>query len=134
VHRQQRSQQRSAAYYRTARGQAKKKRLNARRASQARPEPTPTAPVEQPISAGSPAQYPSSPNVELCLDGVVLNEESFLKSRMLPYVRMVVTLIEGIELSYQELVQLLQQAMRQHSIARRTRSEYVLRFLHEHPP
>ena len=53
---------------------------------------------------------------------------------MLPYVRMVVSLIEGIELSYHELVTLLRQALRQHSIANRTRTEYVLRFLHEHPP
>jgi hypothetical protein len=53
---------------------------------------------------------------------------------MLPYVRMVASLIEGIEFSYEELVQLLRQAMRQHSFAKRTRSDYVLRFLHEHPP
>ena len=53
---------------------------------------------------------------------------------MLPYVRMIVCLIERIELSYPELMLLLRQAMRQHSIAKRTRTEYVLRFLHEHPP
>jgi hypothetical protein len=53
---------------------------------------------------------------------------------MLPYVHMVVGLIDGIEFSRAELVTLLRQAMRQHSIARRTRSQYVLRFLHEHPP
>lgn len=53
---------------------------------------------------------------------------------MLPYVCMIVRLIERIELSHQELVLLLRQAMRQHSIANRTRTEYVLRFLHEHPP
>jgi hypothetical protein len=133
-HRRQRSQQRSAAYYRTTAGKAKKKRLNARRGFPSTPEPKPEAPIKQAISAGEPAQRPSSPNVELRLDGVVLNPESLLKSRMLPYVRMVVSLIEGIEFSYQELVMLLRQAMRQHSIASRTRSEYVLRFLHEHPP
>jgi hypothetical protein len=97
-------------------------------------EPKPTALINQPISADKPAQRPSSPNVQLRLDGVVLNEASLLNSRMLPYVRMVVSLIEGIELSYPGLVQLLRQAMRQHSIAKRTRTEYVLRFLHEHPP
>lgn len=65
---------------------------------------------------------------------MILNEGSLLKSRMMGYVRMVVSLIEGIEFSYQEVLFLLQQALRQHSIARRTRREYVLRFLHEHPP
>jgi hypothetical protein len=85
----------------------------------------PTTPTQPAVAA---------PRAELRLGTVVLHETSLLKSRMLPYVRMVVSLIEGIELSYQEVVLLLRQAMRQHSIARRTRSEYVLRFLHEHPP
>lgn len=131
LHRQQRSQQRSAAYYRTTAGKAKKKRLNARRTFQSASEAK--APIKQAISAAEPAQRPS-PNVELRLDGVILNEGSLLKSRMMGYVRMVVSLIEGIEFSYQEVLFLLQQALRQHSIARRTRREYVLRFLHEHPP
>jgi hypothetical protein len=53
---------------------------------------------------------------------------------MMPYVRMVVSLIEGIQLSGAEVSRLLRRALRQHSIANRSRSEYVLRFLHEHPP
>jgi hypothetical protein len=36
---------------------------------------------------------------------------------MLPYVRMVVSLIDGVELTCDELVELLRQALRQHSIA-----------------
>jgi len=93
--------------------------------------PTPTQPA---VAANELPHNGLSPKVELRLGAVVLHETSLLKSRMLPYVRMVVSLIEGIEFSYQELVLVLRQAMRQHSIARRTRSEYVLRFLHEHPP
>jgi hypothetical protein len=53
---------------------------------------------------------------------------------MLPYVRMVVRLIEGIAFSDQEMLHLLRRALRQHSMAYRRRSDYVLRFLHEHPP
>lgn len=87
----------------------------------------PTSPHEQPAD-----ELPI--RVELRLDGVVLDESSLLKSPMLPYVRMVVNLIEGIELSCQELVSLLRQALRQHSIAARSRRDYVLRFLHQHPP
>jgi hypothetical protein len=75
-----------------------------------------------------------SSKAELRLGAVVLHEESLLTSRMMPYVRMVVSLIEGIELSCAEVVSLLRRAMRQHSIASRTRSEYVLHFLQEHPP
>jgi hypothetical protein len=53
---------------------------------------------------------------------------------MLPYVQMVVRLIEGIELSLDELVQLLRRALRQHSMALRSRKDYVLGFLQRHPP
>jgi hypothetical protein len=53
---------------------------------------------------------------------------------MLPYLQMVVRLIEGIRLTCQELVRLLRQALRQRSFAFRRRTDYVLRFLHDHPP
>jgi hypothetical protein len=55
-------------------------------------------------------------------------------SPLLPYVRMVVSLIEGVPRTCQELVRLLRQALRQHSFAFRRRTDYVLRFLHQHPP
>jgi len=71
---------------------------------------------------------------ELQLEGVVLCESSLANSPVLPYVRMVVSLIEGIEFSCGEVVHLLRQAMRQHSIAYRRKIDYVLGFLHQHPP
>ena len=71
---------------------------------------------------------------ELPLEGVVLDESSVAKSRMLPYLRMVVGLIEGIHLSLNELIDLLCQALRQRSIAPCRRVDYVLAFLHQHPP
>ena len=94
----------------------------------------PAAPAQQAVAANELPHNELAPKPELRLAGVVLQEASLLKSRMLPYVRMVVSLIEGIEFSYQEVLFLLWQTLRQHSIATRTRSEYVLRFLHEHPP
>lgn len=136
-HRRQRSTQRSSAYYRTARGKAKKKRLNARRCCYSCPvqQPiAPEAPIQQTATANEPPHNGLAPKAELRLGAVVLHEVGLLNSPMLPYVRMVVSLIEGFEFSFRELVQLLRQAMRQHSIATRTRTEYVLRFLHEHPP
>jgi len=72
--------------------------------------------------------------VELQLDGVVLDESSVANSPLLPYLRMVVSLIEGIPLTCQDLVRLLRQALRQHSFAFRRGTDYVLRFLHQHPP
>jgi hypothetical protein len=71
---------------------------------------------------------------ELCLAGVVLRESTLANSPMLLYVQMVVRLIEGIELSLGELVQLLRRALRQHSMAHRSRKDYVLGFLQQHPP
>jgi hypothetical protein len=72
--------------------------------------------------------------VELLLEGVVLGESTILKSRMLPYVRMVASLIEGVKFTRRQIVSLLRRALRQHSIAYRTRTDYVLHFLHHRPP
>jgi hypothetical protein len=65
---------------------------------------------------------------------VVLDEARVTHSPLLPYVRMLVSLIEGIRLTCQQLVRLLLRALRQHSFVFRSRIDYVLRFLHEHPP
>jgi hypothetical protein len=72
--------------------------------------------------------------MELQLDGVVLDESSVTRSPLLPYLRMVVRVIEGIRLTCEDLLRLLRQALRQRSFAFRRRTDYVLCFLHEHPP
>jgi hypothetical protein len=135
-HRRQRSCQRSTAYYRTESGRAKKKRLNARRSN--RSAGADSAPrTDSPPPAEPPAEQPAEPlpvKEELRLEDVVLDAESVRNSPMLPYVRMLVNLIEGIRLRGEELVELLIQALRQHRIAFRRRADYVLRFLHQHPP
>ena len=71
---------------------------------------------------------------EVRLEGVVLDESSLAASPMLPYVRMVVGLIEGIELTSREVLGLLRQSMRQHSFGARRKIDYLLGFLHQHPP
>jgi len=55
-------------------------------------------------------------------------------SPMLPYVRTIVGLIEGVELTREEVLGLLRRSMRQRSMAPRRRIDYVLGFLHQHPP
>ena len=72
--------------------------------------------------------------VEVRLAGVVLDETSLENTSVLAYVRMIVNQIEGTKRSQFELVDLLRQSMKQHSIVKRTRTDYVLRFLHQHPP
>jgi hypothetical protein len=135
-HRRQRGGQRSAAYYRTAAGMRKKKRLNARRQDNRLPPTVQSQPSLDPqrILPSKPVGKPLPVKVELRLDGVVLDESSLARSPMLPYVRMVVGLIEGVELSCREVLRLLRQAMRQRSIGVRRRIDYVLSFLHHHPP
>jgi hypothetical protein len=140
-HHQQRANQRSAAYYQTPEGKAKKKLLNARRSCPpASPEcQPPTDSIshdDSPVAQPPDDQPPDDPalKIELRLEGVVLDLASVANSRMLPYVRMLVSLIEGLPCSQDEIVCLLQKAMRQHSIVYRTRTDYVLGFLHQHPP
>ena len=72
--------------------------------------------------------------LEFHLSGLVLDETSLENVSLLAYLRMIVNQIEGTQRSQSELVALLRQAMKQHSIARRTRTDYVLHFLHQHPP
>ena len=149
--RRQRANARSAARYATAEGRRQKKELNSRRQSGSRnsvargaesqeDEPRPREPLAPPGSSGSshdrlPVQSPEVPiTVELHSAGIVLDESSVLASPMLPYVRMLVSLLEGVAFRRQDLVQLVHRGMRQHSLRRRTRVDYVLAFLHQHPP
>lgn len=145
-HRRQRSSQRSAAYYQTAGGRRKKKRLNGRRQRRAvSPTAPPQGDLDPPESlsdprpangrSGAPPASDASPRaVELRLEGVVLDESSLNRSPMLAYVRMIVGLIEGVRLSCHEVLALLRQALRQHSFGARRRIDYLLGFLHRHPP
>ena len=133
-HRRQRSCQRSTAYYQTAEGKRKKKRLNARRQDkQVLPAPPPDLDRQAP-PANEPRSDESSVTVELRLEGVLLDESSLASSPMLPYVRMVVGLIEGIKLTCREVLHLLRRSMRQRSFGARRKIDYLLGFLHQHPP
>lgn len=138
-HRRQRSNERSAAYNRTPEGKQKKERLNARRcrtsSAQRNDDQDLTAPEDVRPSLCEPdhaAVVESATEVQF--DGWVLDEASVEHSPMLPYVRMVVMLIEGIDFSHQQIVAWLRKAVRQHSIARRRRADYVLAFLYARPP
>ena len=72
--------------------------------------------------------------IELRLDGVVLDESSLVSSPMLPYVRMLAGLIEGVEFTGDEVLCLLRRSLRQRRLGARRRIDYILVFLHQHPP
>jgi hypothetical protein len=131
-HRRRASRQRSTAYYQTVVGRRKKKHLNAGRPCGGRSPGCPQPPDPDPPSAA--CSGPPRDELELHREGVVLEAWRLETSPMLPYVRMVVRLIEGFRLSCRELVRWLRQTLRQHSIARGESTLYVLRFRPQHPP
>ncbi len=65
---------------------------------------------------------------------VVLDESSLARSPMLPYVRLVVSLIEGVRFTCREVLDLLLQALRQHRIGARPESVYLRGVVQPHPP
>jgi hypothetical protein len=138
-HSRQRSNERSASYYATPAGKVKKERLNARRCRESPGRPAehqhPTAPENVlPPRVELDGAAITEPATGVQLEGFVLDESSVEGSPVLPYVRMLVSLIVGIDYSHPELVAWLLKAVRQHRMARRSRANYVLAFLHAHPP
>ena len=81
-----------------------------------------------------PGRAAPAENVTLPLAGFVLDESTLVNSLILPYVRMVASLLEGRTIRREELIAALRKRMRQRSIARAPHREYVLRYLNQHPP
>ena len=106
AHRKQRSTERSVAYYATAEGKAKKKMQNGKRAQGG-------------VRADADPPVPEAPEFPV---------------RMVGYVAMVASLIEGRRVREAEILQMLVRAMRQHSMARRRRMDYVVAQLQKHGP
>lgn len=156
-HRRQQANARSRKYNQTPHGRANKKQLNTAarlQAAQAEsPDSVPTISVELTsqrlvgLSVGHVAEAATledSPAVDqspaiqeqltLPLDGFVLDEPTLINSPVLPYVRMVMSVLERRPIGREELLQRLRRSLRQRSIGRLSRREYALRYLHEHPP
>ncbi len=64
----------------------------------------------------------------------MLKEGALLNSGVLSYARMLASLILGRAISREELLARLLRRMRQHSMGRLSRREYVLHYLNQHPP
>jgi hypothetical protein len=147
-HRRQLARQRSRAHYRTEAGRRNKKRWNAARQDRSRAltgNATPAV-AERPTSEPARASRDPSPaaaaslvvlpplRVHLPLAGFVLDEPTLIRSRMIPYLLRIVPLLEGRPVTREELLGRLRKSLRQRSIARLSRREYVLRYLQQHPP
>jgi hypothetical protein len=123
------------AYYRTAVGKQKKKHLNALRSDRSRSDVGASSASGPSASAASvcvPEELPLPS--ELPQGGVVLDEATLTKSRLLPYVRRVVNLIEGLHLGLPEVLQLLRWNLRQHRMGWRKAADYVGDHVLRHPP
>lgn len=113
AHRKRRSIQRSVEYYSTEEGKTKKKIQNGKR---------------------GPGEGRADPNHEPVRGRQLERDGILLDVVMVGYVRMVTSLIEGWRVSEDETVEMLVRAMRQHSIARRRRMDYVLAYLKKNAP
>jgi hypothetical protein len=156
-HRRQCGNERSKKYRDTDSGRAKKKQLNiaarikaGQAASSDTTPPTPLEPSNQladesssanPLNAAAAVASSSVgalpaivENLTLPLGGFVLDESTLVNSRILPYVRMLVSVLEGRTISHEELIATLRQGIRQRSIGCLPRREYVLDYLNQHPP
>ncbi len=111
AHRKRRSTQRSVEYYGTEEGKAKKKIQNDKRSE-----------------SDARADHNLSSSRQLERDGIRLD------AVMVGYVQMVTSLIEARRVSEEEIVEMLVRTMRQHSIARRRRMDYVLAYLKKNAP
>lgn len=105
AHRKQRSTERSVAYYQSAEGKVKKSLQNGKRRE---------------ARAGQAASRELSA-IEL-------------KASTVGYLRMVIGLIEGRPVSAGEMAAILLRVMRQHSMARRRRIDYVVDYLKKNAP
>ena len=91
--------------------------------------PHPTHQRRQVVIGEAPGE-----DVQLVLEGYTLDEATLVNSSMLPYLAMVAGVIEGRSIGAEELLNVLQQTMRQRSFDRLPRREYALHFLNQHPP
>lgn len=114
AHRKRSSLQRSEEYYGTKEGKFKKKMQNGKR----------TKSKAKLISVNPPKEARQNP---------ALGGRKF-DAGMVCYVRMVTSLIEGRRVSRDEILQMLARAVRQHSMARGRRIDYVLRYLMKNAP
>ena len=108
AHRKRRSTRRSVEYYGTDEGKTKKKIQNGKRCQS---------------EARADHHHEPAGGRQLARDGIRLD------AVMVGYVRMVTSLIEARRVSEEEIVEMLVRTMRQHSIVRRRRMDYVLAYL-----
>jgi len=105
AHRKRESTRRSVAYYREPEGKIKKRHLNSKRSR---------------VVVSGPSE--------------VACEHCRWSEPLLEHVRTVCVLIEGCQVRREEVVEMLGEVLRQHSMARRRRVDHLVAQLHQNPP
>ena len=113
-HRKRHSNKRSVEYYRTDEGKLKKKIQNGKRGK---------AEAKAALGGGT-----RGVGRDLTAD------EYRFDVSMVSYLRMVTSLIEGRQVSRMEILAMLARAVRQHSMVRRRKIDYVVQYLNERAP
>jgi chromatin remodeling complex protein RSC6 len=159
AHRKQCSTRRSVEYYRTEDGKEKKKLQNDKRTrSESAPEDRRSEGEEKPSEENGQAEGKEKlPEEDRQLEGEEKPPEEYRQLEgeekppeeellggeldgsefdegMVSYVRMVTSLIEGRRVSRDEILRMLVRTLRQHSMARRKRTDYRVWYLNENPP
>jgi hypothetical protein len=116
AHRIRGSANRSIEYYRTPEGKSKKKRQNRKR----------SGPVTKAVINEHPQAVKDLMSVAL--------PERRIGEPMLCYLRMAISLIEDRRVSAEEILEMLARTMRQHSIVRRRKIDYILQHLNKRAP
>ena len=109
AHRKRSSTSRSVAYYRTKSGRFKKRIQNSKRVS------------------GHKGKGPAAP-------GEAKGDECPWTTRMVEHVRMVTSLIERRRVSLREIREMLRRALRQQSLGKRKRIDYIMGYLNRASP
>ncbi len=144
-HRRQCSTRRTNRHYRTEEGKDKKRQLNAKRSMA---NPCPSTDDQRAEQSTSRPLLPD-PRDSTCedidsTDEIPLDKEAPIPPEtthrvsvhpaMLQYLCMVTSLIEGRRVSMEEILIMLARIMRQRSMYRTGRIDYVLDYLNKHPP
>jgi hypothetical protein len=134
AHRRECGIERSTAYYRTESGKMKKRRHNSKRRRGRRSRPKPGPPRERVPSGSDEGRLETKPGAETeAGEGEAAAGEAF-DAGMVDHIRVMTSLIEEREVSREEVLEMLDRVVRQHSIDGPRRLEDVLRFLRENPP
>ena len=119
AHRRKQSAKRGTAYYRTPAGKVKKAQLNGRR-----PKAGESRSAVREESGSEKSQAPAGPGPGA----------SHFSAGIVEHVRMVTSLIEDVAVSRAQVLLMLENVVRQHSILKDGRRAYVLHWLAEHSP